>query len=107
MTDQKIKIVAKKKTPFSCYSAKDMAMHFIGEYGHIDGDHHKAWVLDQVARALLGAPGKFTMTEHGDECDYSVTMGESEEYRYWVKAMCGDEDENGDAEFDYDEGIAP
>lgn len=23
-------------------------------YGGIDGDHHKAWVIDQMLRALLG-----------------------------------------------------
>lgn len=24
------------------------------QYGAIDGDHHKAWVIDQILRKLLG-----------------------------------------------------
>jgi hypothetical protein len=32
----------------------DVAMAYIGDYGYIDGAHHKQWVLDQVARVLLG-----------------------------------------------------
>lgn len=24
------------------------------EYGQIDGDHHKAWVIDQIIRILTG-----------------------------------------------------
>lgn len=30
------------------------ALSIIGSYGQIDGSHHQAWVIDQVARALLG-----------------------------------------------------
>ena len=29
------------------------AMRIIEDFGGIDGEHHKAWVIDQVARALL------------------------------------------------------
>ena len=32
----------------------EAAMEFISRYGYIDGGHHKQWVLDQVARVLLG-----------------------------------------------------
>ena len=32
----------------------ESAMRFIEQYGGIDGEHHKTWVIDQVARALLG-----------------------------------------------------
>ena len=30
------------------------ALQIIVNYGGIDGDHHKAWVLDQVTRILCG-----------------------------------------------------
>lgn len=30
------------------------ALGVIFAYGSIDGDHHKAWVLDQVVRSLTG-----------------------------------------------------
>lgn len=30
------------------------ALAIIEQYGQIDGAHHKAWVIDQVVRALQG-----------------------------------------------------
>ena len=32
------------------------ALSVIFQYGQIKGDHHKAWVLDQVVRILLNNP---------------------------------------------------
>lgn len=32
----------------------DAAINIINKYGMIDGAHHKQWVIDQVARKLLG-----------------------------------------------------
>lgn len=29
-------------------------MRLIERYGWIDGSHHKQWVLDQIARVILG-----------------------------------------------------
>ena len=37
---------------YSKYTNVDWAMLFIEKYGGIDGDHHKAWVLDQATRCL-------------------------------------------------------
>lgn len=58
------------------------AMRCIEEYGWVDGAHHKTWVIDQVARCLLG-----------------------DEYEQWVKDMKAGED--GPDTYSYDEGIAP
>lgn len=41
---------------YSAHGPKDWALLWIERYGGIDGDHHKAWVLDQIARILLGTP---------------------------------------------------
>lgn len=60
--------------------AKAIAM--IERYGGIDGAHHKAWVIDQVAR-ILTAP----------------------DYPAWVKRMTDGED--GQYTYEWDEGIAP
>ena len=84
------------------YSPQDYAMLWIEKYGQIDGSHHKAWVLDQVARILKG--GKVTAkiaswSDHPDE--YRFSVGTSKEYKKWVKDMISDD------EYDYDEGIAP
>jgi len=32
----------------------DAAIELAVRYGGIDGDHHKAWVIDQMVRALAG-----------------------------------------------------
>ena len=33
----------------------EQAMKLIEQYGHVDGEHHKQWLLDQVARVLMGS----------------------------------------------------
>lgn len=58
------------------------ALDIILQYGMIDGDHHKKWVLDQVVRALTG-----------------------EEYERWVKDACNGED--GPDTYEWDIGIPP
>lgn len=60
------------------------ALRCIEEFGGIDGDHHKQWVLDQVVRSLVG----------GDEA-----------YEDWVEKQCDGED--GPETYSWDEGIAP
>lgn len=60
----------------------EAALDVIEKYGGIDGDHHKAWVIDQVARALNG-----------------------DEYDEWVREMCDGED--GPATYEWEPGIAP
>jgi hypothetical protein len=32
----------------------DEAIHLATQYGGIDGEHHKAWVIDQMVRILAG-----------------------------------------------------
>ena len=58
-----------------------IALHFINEYGGIDGAHHKQWVLDQVVRVL------------------------ADNYNEWVKNHNAGED--GTNTYSWDEGIAP
>lgn len=35
-------------------TAVDKAIDLAVRFGGIDGDHHKAWVIDQIVRALAG-----------------------------------------------------
>lgn len=58
----------------------DAALEVIQRFGGIDGDHHKAWVIDQVVRALTG-PG----------------------YEQWVKDMTTGEN----AGYGWEEGVPP
>ena len=56
----------------------ESALKIIEQYGGIPGNHHKAWVIDQVVRCLV------------------------DNYNEWVKYMCGE-----DGEYKWDKGIAP
>jgi hypothetical protein len=57
---------------------EEQIMSIIEKYGQIDGDHHKAWVIDQIARIIKG-----------------------DDYGTWVEEM------KADGEYNYNEGIAP
>ena len=61
-------------------AALDTAMR----YGQIDGDHHKAWVIDQMVRELLGC---------------------QEKYVIWVEEY--ERGEDGPQTYEWDSGIAP
>ncbi len=65
-------------------------------FGQIDGDHHKAWVIDQMVRALTGC--------RYNQLTYSC-IAESDEYRDTIASYCaGDE---GEGQYEWDTGIAP
>lgn len=71
--------------------AKQVAMN----YGQIQGDHHRTWVLDQMVRALCGCP-------YDKPTDYYASC---ESYERFVQ-----EHNAGDAgpdTYDWDTGIAP
>lgn len=57
------------------------ALDLIAEWGGIDGDHHKQWLLDYLVREL------------------------SSDYKEWVKNYESGED--GPETYSWDEGIAP
>ena len=63
-------------------SGVELALECAREYGGIDGGHHKAWVIDQMCRALLG-----------DRYDEFVRKAK--------------EGEDGPDTYEWDEGIAP
>lgn len=58
------------------------ALNFANDYGSIDGDWHKAWVIDQMVRALTG-----------------------DGYDAWIAAHKAGKD--GPETYGWDEGIAP
>lgn len=60
----------------------ETALQIARRYGGIDEAHHKAWVIDQMVRALTGP-----------------------DYDAWVRV--GRAGENGPETYDWDEGIAP
>jgi hypothetical protein len=75
--------VTSEKPPFNeLEAAVDRAMSVIETFGATEGAHHQAWVIDQVARELLGW-----------------------RYAQWVRRM--KEGEDGPETYDWAEGIAP
>jgi hypothetical protein len=97
--------VALEDSPYKDWDSIRLAMYYIESYGQIDGAHHRAWVLDQVAKVLKGGQivnlRKAEWTDHPPE--YRFDVSETQEYLDWVKAMKGEDEE----EYDYDHGIAP
>jgi hypothetical protein len=62
-------------------NAQKKALDLIGEYGGIDGGHHKQWLIDQLVRVLAG------------------------DYTEWVRDY--KDGEEGPDTYGWDEGIAP
>lgn len=95
-------LVKIKDTIFKDYKKEDWVLYFIEMYGQIDGDHHKLWVLDQIAQIIHGTKVivKLAKWDGGHE-EYRVSLSTpSKKYHQWVKEM------NSDG-YSYDEGIAP
>lgn len=84
----------------------EKALEIAVQYGGIDGDHHKRWVIDQMVRALTNCPMlKENLKDYkGVDFVYEY-QGESEEYKKLVADACAGED--GPDTYEWDEGIAP
>jgi hypothetical protein len=74
----------------------ERALEFASRYASTDGDHHKLWVIDQMARALTGCPLETVTATNwkGDEYSYEA-QGENEAYSRVA------------SEWGWEEGIAP
>lgn len=74
--------ISKRAVPETDAESIELALAVIGQYSSIDGNHHKAWVLDQAARYLT-----------------------RDRYAAWVAEQCAGED--GPDTFTWDEGTEP
>lgn len=94
-------------TEYSNLKTAELALLFIASYGSIDGNHHKDWVLDQVARVLNDTPVIVTEArwENGTTEIRFRTGEPSVRYLEWVR-KCKD-GEDGPDTYSYDCGIAP
>jgi len=99
-----------KNTPFVNYDKVDWMMYFLENYGSAYGDHHKLWVLDQMARVYNDTSvnvklAKWDINGKKHE-EYRITLDKpSNKYKTWVKEMKNGED--GPETYFYDEGVAP
>jgi hypothetical protein len=91
----------------------DWAMYHIEHYGGFDGDHHKAWVLDQIARIHHGTKPivKLAQWDEGNgeiTKEYRVTLGEpTQAYHDWVIEMKEWNEEEQEYDYGYEVGIPP
>lgn len=96
---------------FKNFTSSDWSMYFIESYGQIEGEWHKSWVLDQVARILKGTPIIIHKAEWSDgSYEYRVNISKetSDAYKQWRVEMLGEYDEfEGEYEYSYEEGSAP
>lgn len=86
--------------------AKQSVLDIITQYGGTDGDHHKAWVLDQIVRILTDCPTvvKNSTDVHGTPYSYEA-LGDGAEYLEFIRQY--NDGEEGPNTYCYDEGIAP
>ena len=80
--------------------AVDLAINLAVRFGGIDGNHHKAWVIDQMVRALAGCGTDW----NGDSRPTEPTPP-NDEYLFIVASAR--EGEDGPQTYDWDEGISP
>lgn len=90
-------------SPFRGYKKSDWCLYFISQYGQIDGNHHKLWLLDQLARIIHGTKPVIHLAKWANgESEYRVQLdAPSQQYEDWVLQM------KGDGEYDYDIGSPP
>lgn len=83
-----------------------VALKIAQDHGQTDSAHNKAWVIDQMVRALTDCPmvTKWGTNAHGASYPYQA-RGESEAYRRFI-ATHNNGDEGPDT-YSWDEGIAP
>lgn len=75
-------------------------------YGGIDGDHHKAWVIDQMVRALTGCPiVRREAKDYRGQPYVFDDYGKSDEYKTFVAAARDGED--GPETYEWREGTPP
>lgn len=88
----------KEHTEFSKYTKDVWILKWIGDYGGIDGAHHKDWVLDQVAQIVNGAEIIVVQAKWGcGHSEYRFNLESNSTHDDWVKSFEGD----------YDAGSAP
>lgn len=95
------------ETKYGKFTPADWVVLWIERYGGIDGDHHKAWLIDQTVRILTETKVLIKIAEWEDGTREDRFTLEEPPAEYWslVKEMKGGED--GPDSYGYDFGISP
>lgn len=76
------------------------------QYGQINGEDHKTWVIDQMIRALTGSPVAIFRNFSAHPTPILVAgLGESDEYKQFVSEH--NKGEDGPNTYSWSKGIAP
>ena len=51
------------------------AVNLAYQYGQIDGAHHKAWVIDQMVRSILGDSYEAFVADYENDGEYEWDKG--------------------------------
>ena len=86
-------------TAFEHFEPGDWALYYIEQYGSIDTEPHKQWLIDQVARILMGTPVQVKLASWDNGCTELRfgTLEPSDAYKFWRVSMAPE----------YDEGVTP
>ncbi len=86
-----------KNTQYYDYGPTDWALYFIEQYFYIDGEEHKKWLLDQVARVLNDTEVVVSLASWSNgEKEYRISTGTpSASYRKWVAENMGNDYDAG------------
>jgi hypothetical protein len=88
-------------TEFEGWGPVEWIASFVDGYGMTEGEYHKQWLIDAVARIAHGAPVVVKRASWGTEhSELRVSIGTSEHYERWVEGRRA-------AGRDWDAGIAP
>ena len=73
---------------------EELIMEYLSRYSYVDGDHHKTWLLDQIARITLGATvvKRIAKWESGHTEERFTTGEPTKEYLEWLNAEINDVD---------------
>lgn len=76
---------------------EEWAVKYIEDYFFIDGAHHKQWLLDQVARILMGTKINCKIAKWDDgSSELRYSTGEpSKDYINWIGEYFEDEEAVG------------
>lgn len=81
---------------------RDLALNL----GGFSGEHHKAYAIDQIVRALTGCPVAYFKNKSAVGGPIILAgFGESDEYREFIKEH--NEGDEGPNTYEWDKGIAP
>ena len=99
--------------PYHDFTRENWVLHYVRIFGQYKGEHHKFWLLDQIARILNDTPVIVTEERWGNKYgvvrqEFDFNLGEpSEGYKQWVHEVREWDEELEEYLFDYKEGTCP